>query len=87
MIVIMAMVQLTYTCIPKNHKNQDVLYFYDISVYNTWTLLLNKENQVDANLDAHNTISGNEPSLEMLTCQSQIQKWAKTGNAKEWRPN
>ena len=35
MIVIMAMVQLTYTCIPKNHKNQDVLYFYDISVYNT----------------------------------------------------
>ena len=40
---------------------------------------------VDANLDApDNAILGNETSSEMLT--SQIQEWAKPGNAKEWRP-
>ena len=46
---------------------------YVISVYNTCTLLLNNEKYVDANLDAtDNAISGNEPSSEMLTNQSQI---------------
>ena len=46
-----------------------------------------KEKYVDANLDASdNVISGNEPSSEMLRSQSQIPEWAKTGNAKEWRP-
>ena len=58
-----------------------------ISVYNTCTLLLINEKYVDANLDASdNVISGNEPSSEMLTSQSQIPEWAKTRNAKEWRP-
>ena len=43
-----------------------------ISVYNTCTLLLNNEKYIDANLDApDNAISGNEPSSEMLTSQSQ----------------
>ena len=43
-----------------------------ISVYNTCTLLLN-EKYVNANLDApDNAISGNEPSLDMVTCQGQI---------------
>ena len=52
-------------------------YFY-ISVYNTCTLLLKNEKYIDANLDApDNTISVNEPSSEMLTCQSQITEWAK----------
>ena len=38
------------------------------SVYNTCTLLLKNDKCVDANLDApDNAISGNEPSLEMLT--------------------
>ena len=38
---------------------------------------------VDAYLDAHdNAISGNEPSSEMLTSQSQKPELAKTGNAK-----
>ena len=42
----------------------------DISVYNTCTLLLNNEKDVDANLDApDNANSGNEPSSEMLTSQ------------------
>ena len=42
---------------------------------------------VDANLDApDNAILGNEPSSEILTSQSQITEWAKTGNGKEWRP-
>ena len=41
--------------------------------YNTCTLLLEKEKYVDANLDApDNATSGNEPSSEMLTSQSQI---------------
>ena len=36
-------------------------------------ILENKEKYVDANLDASdNAISGNEPSSEMLTSQSQI---------------
>ena len=44
-----------------------------ISVYNTCTLLLNDIKYGDANLDASdNVISGNEPSSEMLTSQSQI---------------
>ena len=38
-----------------------------------------KKNNVDANLDApDNAISGNEPSSEMLTSQSQKPEWAKT---------
>ena len=42
------------------------------SIYNTCTLLQKKKN-ADANLDASdNAISGNEPSSEMLTSQSQI---------------
>ena len=54
------------------------LEFEWIPVYNTCTLLLNKENYVDANLDASdNAISDNESSSEMLTSQSQIQEWAK----------
>ena len=58
-----------------------------ISVYNTCTLLWNNVKYVDANLDApDNAISGNEPSSEMLTRQCQIPEWAKTGDAKEWRP-
>ena len=49
------------------------MYVYQISVYNTCTLLKNKEKYVDANLDASdNAISGNEASSEMLTSQSQI---------------
>ena len=49
-----------------------------ISVYNTCTLLLNKEKYVDANLDAtDNAISDNESSSEMFTSQSQIPEWAK----------
>ena len=44
----------------------------------------NKEKYVDAILDASdNAIAGNEPSSEMLTSQSQIPEWAKTGYAKE----
>ena len=39
---------------------------YCISVYNTCTLLLNNDEKY--------TISGNEPSSEMLTCQSQVPK-------------
>ena len=59
----------------------------NISVYNTCTLLWNNVNYVDANLDApDNAISGNEPSSEMLPSRSQMPEWAKTGNAKEWRP-
>ena len=55
-----------------------------ISVYNTCTLLQNNVKYVDANLDAiNNAISGNEPSSEMLTSQSQLHEWDKTGNAKE----
>ena len=46
--------------------------YKQFSVYNTLTLLLNNEKYVDANLDApDNAISGNEPSSEMLTSQSQ----------------
>ena len=64
-------------------KNVDL----HISVYNTCALLWNNVKYVDVNLDApDNAISGNEPSSEMLTSQSQIPEWAKTGNAKEWRP-
>ena len=52
-----------------------------------YTLLLNDEKYVDANLDAlDNAISGNELSSEMLTSQSRKLVWAKTGNAKELRP-
>ena len=48
---------------------------------------INNANYIDANLDStNNVISGNEPSSEMLTSQSQIPEWAKTGNAKEWSP-
>ena len=44
-----------------------------ISVYNTCTLLLNNIRYVDANSDASdNALSGNEPSSEMLTRQSQL---------------
>ena len=44
-----------------------------ISVYNTCTLLQNKEKYVDANLDApYKAISGTEPSSEMPTRQSKI---------------
>ena len=58
-----------------------------IQVYNTCTLLSNNVKYADANLDApDNAISDNESSSEMLTSQSQISEWAKTGNAKEWRP-
>ena len=47
------------------------MYMIQFSVYNTCTLLQNKEKYVDANLDASdNVISGNEPSSEMLTSQS-----------------
>ena len=51
-----------------------LLFFcFCFSVYNTCTLLLKNERYVDANLDApDNVISGNEPSSEMLACQSQI---------------
>ena len=57
------------------------------SVYNTCTLLENNEKYVDANLDAPgNVILGNGSSSEMLTCQSQIPEWVKTGHVKEWRP-
>ena len=43
-----------------------------IPVYITCTLLFNNEKYVNANLDApDNAISGNEPSSEMLTSQSQ----------------
>ena len=42
-------------------------------LYNTCTLLLNNEKYVNANLDAPDiAISGNGPSSEMLTCQSEI---------------
>ena len=44
-----------------------------IPVYNTCTLLLNKQKYVDANLDeSDNAISDNESLSEMLTSQSQI---------------
>ena len=51
--------------------------FLDASIfqYNTCTLQSNNEKYVDANLDApNNAVSGNGPSSEMLTCQSQIQE-------------
>ena len=51
------------------------MYYFQvcISVYNTCTLLQNNAKHVDANLDApDNAISGNEPSSDMLTSQSQI---------------
>ena len=58
---------------------------FTIPVYNTFTLLLDNEKYLDANWDApDNAISGNEPLSEMLTSQSQIQEWAKTGNVKGW---
>ena len=47
------------------------------------SIILNKYN-VNANLDASdNGISGNEPSSEMLTSQSQKLERTKTGNTKE----
>ena len=58
------------------HLSKKIIYLFiylSISVYNTCTLLQNNVKYVDANLDASdNTISGNEPSSEMLTIQSQI---------------
>ena len=47
--------------------------FQYVPVYNTCTLLSNKEKYVDANLEASdNVISDIESSSEMLTGQSQI---------------
>ena len=58
---------------------KEILVSMFIPVYNTCTLLWNKEKYVDANLDASdNAISDNESSSEMLTSQSQIPEWAKS---------
>ena len=60
---------IIYLCITECN----IFALMPIPVYNTCTLLQNKEKYVDANLDApYNTISDNESSSEMLTSKSQI---------------
>ena len=55
-------------------ENHIFVIKFSISVYNTCSILKNKEKYVDA---SDNAISDNESSSEMLTSQSQIPECAK----------